>query len=82
MYKISIVQLTDENDSVPMPRYEQIVDQLDLLAVINAVNQVHTATNTQPRKRAMRSDAGKPRRQDDAARSMDNPPPVEADPFG
>jgi hypothetical protein len=47
----------EEETGVEIPRYQQTVDHIDIHAVINAVN------NSPPgRQRALRSDAGKPRR--------------------
>ena len=52
MYKVTITE--DDNTTVTIVRYEQIVDQLDLKAVIDAVNR-----SPQPqRERRVRSDAG------------------------
>ena len=83
MYKVTIAELFSSNEvnseksTVEQIRHEQAVDTLDLKAVIDAVNRVPLQPFAGPA-----DDAGKPRRQDDAARSMDNPQPVEADPFG
>ena len=77
MYKVTIAELFNSNEvnseksTVEKIRYEQTVDTLDLKAVIDAVNRG-------PIVRKFR----RSRKQDDAARSMDNPQPVEADPFG
>ena len=77
MYKVTIAELFNSNEAntekstVEKIRYEQTVDTLDLKAVIDAVNRGSIV------RKFRRS-----RKQDDAARSMDNPQPVEADPFG
>lgn len=56
-YTITINEMDEETGS-EIPRYQQTVDNIDIHAVINAVN------NSRPRERlrALRSDAGKPRK--------------------
>lgn len=68
-YTITINEV-DEETAVETPRYSQTVDNIDIPAIINAVNSSHPMTG---RVRALRSDAGKPR-----ARPENNiPTPVE-----
>ena len=55
-YQITINEIDDET-ATEMVRYQQTVDNVDMQAVINAVNNAPVGR----RLRALRSDAGKPR---------------------
>ena len=55
-YIVTINESDEESGSETL-RYSQTVDQIDIHAVINAVN----STTVSARVRALRSDAGKPR---------------------
>jgi hypothetical protein len=62
---ISSVGNSDESSTVVI--YQQVVEDLDVKTVINAVNSSLTSSPVparEPRKRAKRSDAGKPRRKE------------------
>jgi hypothetical protein len=56
-YTITINEIEDETGA-EIPRYQQTVDNIDIHAVINAVNN----SPRRERIRALRSDAGKPRK--------------------
>ena len=56
-----IINEQDEETGSETLRYQQTVDNIDIHAVINAVN----STTVSQRVRALRSDAGKPRRKSD-----------------
>jgi hypothetical protein len=60
-YSITITEIEPTEDGErEIQRYQQIVDSIDMNAIINAVN-------TGPRQRALRSDAGKPRKREEVA---------------
>jgi hypothetical protein len=54
-------ELGNDSASSNVIRYQQTVDKIDIQAVINAVNTSPVPARA-PRKRARRSDAGKPRK--------------------
>ena len=58
MRYIITINETDEETGAEIPRYQQTVDHIDIHAVINAVNNSPAGG----RQRALRSDAGKPRK--------------------
>ena len=60
-YIININEVDEDGNETS--RYQQTVDQIDIHAVINAVNNTPDAKGQ--RQRALRSDAGKPRRKTD-----------------
>ena len=65
-YIITINEVDEEG--IEIPRYQQTVDQIDIHAVINAVNNVNITK--QQRQRALRSDAGKPRKNPDVTSQL------------
>ena len=60
-YKVSIIEFNGEGEDLKaQPRYEQTVDDLDIRAVVDAVNS-WAAPAPAKRTRAPRSDRGKKR---------------------
>jgi hypothetical protein len=58
---IVTINESDEESGSETLRYSQTVDQIDIHAVINAVN----SSTVSQRVRALRSDAGKPRKKEE-----------------
>lgn len=68
-YQITITEIDDDNATETV-RYQQTIDDhIDMQAIISAVNA--TPLGARQRLRALRSDAGKPRRKE----------PVQTEPF-